>query len=223
MRPRALSFGGLVVGGGVAIVAASQPWWRAVGEGVSVEFSGTDATAGLSQALAVVVLAGTLLILALRARGRRLVGVLLGLAGAGIVVVGALRLRPSPEAVRTQVRAVSLIDQFALEGTGWPWIFAAAGVLVVLGAVTTALTAPRWPSRAGRFERAEVAPRPVAADDEPSDVWKAMDAGMDPTDDRSDPSTAPDVRESQTGDTMERISPTRDQARPTTTSPPSVE
>lgn len=223
MRPRALSFGGLLLGGGLAIVAASQPWWRAVGEGVSVKFTGTDATAGLSQALAVVVLAGTLLILALRARGRRLVGVLLALTGVGIAVVGALRLRPSPEAVRTQVRAVSLIDQFALQATGWPWIFAGAGALVVLGATTTALTAPRWPSRAGRFERTEVPVRPVAAEDEPSDVWKAMDAGLDPTADPAGDATPPDVEETPTGDTMEAISSTRDQAGPASTSSPSVE
>ena len=88
MRSRALAFGCLLLGGGLALVGSAQPWWRAVGEGVVVKFSGTQATGGLSQALAIVALAGTLLMLALRTRGRRVIGALLLLVGAGIAVVG---------------------------------------------------------------------------------------------------------------------------------------
>ena len=53
----------------------------------------------------------------------------------GWSLLGALRVRPSADAVRTQVREVSLADQFALTGTAWPWVYAAAGVLVLAGAV----------------------------------------------------------------------------------------
>ena len=124
MRSRALAFGCLLLGGGLALVGSAQPWWRAVGEGVVVKFSGTQATGGLSQALAIVALAGTLLMLALRTRGRRVIGALLLLVGAGIAVVGGLRLQPSADAVRSQVREVSLADAFHLSATVWPWVFA---------------------------------------------------------------------------------------------------
>jgi uncharacterized membrane protein (TIGR02234 family) len=173
---------GLLLGAGLGLVAGAQPWWRAVGEGVSVKFSGTDATAGLSQALAVVVLAGTLLALVLRARGRRVVGALLALAGAGGALLGALRPRPSAGAVRSQVREVSLADQFALDPTAWPWVFALSGV-VVLGAATLMLaTAGRWPVRTARFDRSPTAAAGRLPDlDDPAAVWRSLDSGVDPT------------------------------------------
>ncbi len=161
MRGRATALALLLAGGALALVASAQPWWRAIGDGVSVGFTGSEATGGLSQALAVVVLAGTLLILALRVRGRRIVGGLLIAVGAGVVVLGGLRVRPSAAAVRTQVREVSLADQFALTGTAWPWVYAAAGALVLAGATSVIINAPRWravrsPVRAGVGHRQDI-------------------------------------------------------------------
>lgn len=175
---RALALAGLLLGAGLALVAGAQPWWRARGEGVSVAFTGTSTTAGLNQALALVVLAGTLLALAVRVRGRRVLGALLALAGAGAVVLGASRPRPSADAVRSEVREVSLADQFALSGTAWPSVFAGAGVVVLLAALLMLSTAGRWPARTARFERSGPA-RPSM--DDPAAVWRSMDAGLDPT------------------------------------------
>ncbi len=206
-RYRSLAYAGLVLGGGLGVVAAAQPWFRAVGQDVSVGISGVQSTAGLSQALAVVTLAGALLILVLKTRGRRVVGVLLTLVGLGIALLGALRTEPSSDAVLTRVREVRLADQFALEATPWAWVFAAAGVLVAAGAILTATTAGRWPVRADRFTRDEAPARPVSATDEPADVWKALDAGMDPTAD-------PDVRQEPTGDTMGHAQPSPQSSRP---------
>jgi uncharacterized membrane protein (TIGR02234 family) len=204
MRSRALAFGCLLLGGGLALVGSAQPWWRAVGEGVVVKFSGTQATGGLSQALAIVALAGTLLMLALRTRGRRVIGALLLLVGAGIAIVGGLRLRPSADAVRSQVREVSLADAFHLSATVWLWIFAIAGVLVAGGAVLTMTTAGTWPSGSDRFQPGS-SKTVVSASEDPAELWKAMDAGVDPT--ANDHETAkvpdPDVHDSAAGDTME--------------------
>jgi uncharacterized membrane protein (TIGR02234 family) len=204
MRSRALAFGCLLLGGGLALVGSAQPWWRAVGEGVVVKFSGTQATGGLSQALAIVALAGTLLMLALRTRGRRVIGALLLLVGAGIAIVGGLRLRPSADAVRSQVREVSLADAFHLSATVWLWIFAIAGVLVAGGALLTMTTAGTWPSGSDRFQPGS-SKTVVSASEDPAELWKAMDAGVDPT--ANDHETAkvpdPDVHDSAAGDTME--------------------
>ena len=110
MRSRALAFGCLLIGGALALVGSAQPWWRATGGGVVLRLSGTQATGGLSQALAIVALAGTLLMLALRTRGRRVIGALLVLVGVGLAVVGGLGLQPSADAIGSQVHEVSLAD-----------------------------------------------------------------------------------------------------------------
>ena len=195
MRSRALAFGCLLLGGGLAMVGSAQPWWRAVGDGVVVKFSGTQATGGLSQALAIVALAGTLLMLALRARGRRVIGALLVPVGAGIAVVGALRLQPSADAVRSQVREVSLADAFQLSATVWPWVFALSGVLVAAGGLLTMTTAATWPSGSDRFQPGS-SKAGVSGSDDPAELWKAMDVGLDPTAD-------PRVHNRPASDTME--------------------
>ena len=187
-RLRSLALGGLAVGAVLALVAGSRAWWRAAGTGVSVAFTGTEATGGLAQALALVALAGVLLALVLRSRGRRVLGVLLLLAGAGALVLGLLRPRPASGAVRTRVLEVSLADAFALTATAWPYVYAVAGLLVVVAAVLMTVTAARWPSRAARFERpgaGQVPGAEVAADlprdDDPAALWRLLDAGVDPT------------------------------------------
>jgi uncharacterized membrane protein (TIGR02234 family) len=195
MRSRALAFGCLLLGGGLAMVGSAQPWWRAVGDGVVVKFSGTQATGGLSQALAIVALAGTLLMLALRARGRRVIGALLVPVGAGIAVVGGLRLQPGADAVRSQVREVSLADALQLSATVWPWVFALSGVLVAAGGLLTMTTAATWPSGTDRFQPGS-SKAGVSGSDDPAELWKAMDVGLDPTAD-------PHVHNRPAGDTME--------------------
>ena len=188
-RLRLLALGGLAVGAVLALVAGSRAWWRAAGTGVSVAFTGTESSGGLAQALALVVLAGALLGLVLRSRGRRVLGVLLVLAGAGVVVLGLTRSRPASGTVRTRVLEVSLADQFALVGTPWPYVYAVAGLLVLGAAGVMALTAARWPARAARYERpvagaADLLSAEVAADGtreaDPATLWKLLDAGVDP-------------------------------------------
>ena len=94
--------------------------------------------------------------LVLQARGRRVVGAVLLLVGLGLVLSGTLRLQPSADAVRSQVREVSLVDAFQLSVTSWPWIFAFSGVLIVTGAVLTLITAAQWPARYERFRAGRV-------------------------------------------------------------------
>nr|WP_294690386.1 Trp biosynthesis-associated membrane protein [uncultured Friedmanniella sp.] len=201
LRSRALLPG--LSGGVLALVTGSQPWWRATGEGVTATFTGTESTAGLASALAVVALAGWLLVLVLRTRGRQVVALLLGLTGAGMVAVGVLGLRPSTEAVRTEVRSVSLADQFGLVATGWSYGYAATGLLVLAGGLLVAFTAARWPRRPDRFSRSAAVAATTTAEDDPAAVWHAQDAGLDPTT-VSEPEhrLAPDVRPRRLRDTM---------------------
>jgi uncharacterized membrane protein (TIGR02234 family) len=215
MRSRTVAFGCLLIGGVMALIASAQPWWGATGEGVAVTFTGTQVTAGLSQALAIVALAGTVLMLVLRSGGRRVVGALLLLVALGIALAGGLRLQPSADAVRSQVREVSLVDAFRLNTTAWPWIFAFAGFVIAVGAAVTMITAGRWPARSNRFQPQLGQAAPASSEDS-AELWKAMDAGADPTTDASvaraaeegdasdTPTVAdPNVRDRRSGDTME--------------------
>ncbi|WP_375431726.1 Trp biosynthesis-associated membrane protein [uncultured Friedmanniella sp.] len=199
LRTRALVPG--LLGAALSLLAGAQSWWRARGEGVSVAFSGTETTAGLSQALGVVALAAWLLVLVLRTRGRRVVGVLTVVTGAAIATLGGLRRQPNAATVRAGVREVSLADQFALVGSVWPYVYAVAGLLVLTAGLLVTLTAGRWPQRSDRFTRAAATAR-VTAEDDPAEVWRAQDAGLDPT-------TEPDVRDEDIRDTMDEDHPTR--------------
>lgn len=190
---RAATVGGLALGGLLGVVAAAQPWWQTASAGAEANFAGTESTGGLSRALAYVVLAGTLLVLVLKARGRRVVAVLLTGVGLTMAVLGFLRQRPGAEAVRAKVRSISLDDQFSPTVTAWPYLFGAAGLLVMGGAVQLWRRAPHWPARRDRFQRTGGAPA-TTADDDPAQVWRALDAGLDPTDVDDQGQGAADVR-----------------------------
>ena len=193
LRARALLPG--LLGGVLALVTGAQSWWRATGEGVAVAFTGTESTAGLSQALGVVALAGWLLVLVLRTRGRRVVAVLLALTGLGITVVGVSRQRPSDTTVRNSVREVSLAGSFDLAPSIWSYAYAGTGLLVLACGLATLLTAARWPQRVDRFSRTAERAAATTAEDDPAEVWRAQDAGLDPT-------TGPVVRNLGAEDTM---------------------
>ena len=202
MTSRPLAFVALFSGAALALIAGSQPWSRASSGPVTVAFTGIQTSGGLSQALALTVLAGTLLILVLRVRGRQGVAGLLGLLGVGMLLVGLLQRDPGPALVRQQVLDISLLDTVVLQTTGWPWAYAVAGVLVLVGSALTLLRSGHWPGRTDRFRR-DPAPLNDLVGSDPAQLWKAMDAGQDPTIGQADHGTAgrdssspadPDVR-----------------------------
>ncbi|MBA8795199.1 putative membrane protein (TIGR02234 family) [Friedmanniella endophytica] len=196
-RSRSLALGGLALAGLAGLVTGSQAWWRARGAGdrssgglgtaIDVAFTGTDATGGLTAALSVVVLAGTLLALVLRATGRRVLAVLVAVVAGAMAVVGFLRLRPSAAVVADRVQQTTLLDAYRLEPTWWNLGYAAAGLVGLAAAVLMLLRAGRWPRRPDRFRRDAGSPAVAAAsvpadpDTDPARWWRAQDAGIDPT------------------------------------------
>ncbi|WOP17957.1 Trp biosynthesis-associated membrane protein [Raineyella sp. LH-20] len=176
-RWRTVAYGALLVGTVGAFATGAQAWWQAAAGGSTAPLTGTVSSGSLSQALAVVTVAGLLLSLTLAARGRQILGAVLLLAGAGMVAVGVARPRPAADVVAEALRTVTLSVEYTLTGTAWPWIYAASGLLVALGGALLTVLAPRWETRRSRFERGA---GPVDLDDATA-VWKALDAGVDPT------------------------------------------
>jgi uncharacterized membrane protein (TIGR02234 family) len=208
----------LALGAGLAWVGSAQAWWRASGGTGQVAFTGNQVSTGLTQGLALVAAAGVLLVLVLRTLGRRVLGVLLTLAGMGMIVAGAGRFRPDDEAVLTRLREVGLVDRVTLTATAWPGLYVLAGVLVVAGGVGMLVGAQRWSSGTDRFARSARSgtPRASAASDDPLLAWRALDAGVDPTlpDGPGVPST-PDVQSAPAGDTMGETSDKKNFLNPT--------
>ena len=115
---------------------------------------------GLSAVLPGAFLAGLLLTWMLGTTGRRVVAVLLAVLGAAMAAAGVAAALPGAEA----------------SASPWAdWAFATLGVAAVAASVWLAVN-PGERRRAVSPARAEVADTLAS--------WKAMDAGLDPTDDR---------------------------------------
>jgi hypothetical protein len=223
MKWRGLAFGCLIGGGALALIASPQPWWRGLGDAAAVKLVGNQVTGGLSQALPIVALAGTLLMLVLRTRGRRQVGAVLLVVGVAVGLVGAIAVQPRPDVVRGQLGQVGLQGTVGLTATAWPPIFALAGLMIAGGAALTMITVDSWPVASDRFQPG----LGKTTSDESAELWKAMDAGVDPTintpaaknTDDHDPSPAadPEMRDRRAGDTMDGT----EQAQPLPWSPTS--
>ncbi len=192
-RPGA--YAALLLGGIGALVAASRTWWLVITTDARAGLDGNAVTGSLGQALGVVVLAGLGVSLTVGTLGRRIVAGLLAATGAGIAVLGLTHPVPDDAAVLGRLREVSLETSWTLQPTGWPGAFAGAGLLVAVGGIVMVLTAGHWRDRSGRFrtaaDRADIDPEDTIA------VWKAMDSGVDPTDEsavasRTDHDRTPD-------------------------------
>ena len=187
-RSRTVAFGLLVLGALAVVAGAAVPWYSADG---LVNFSGTDITGGVAQALGVAVLAGVLLMLTLRSTGRRIVAVLVAV----IALIGLLTMplqQPDSAEVFTELRKHTLTDSYQLQLVGGNIVYAAGCLLVLAGSMIVLLRAQRWPQRASRFERnaagkGALLPADPEAEIDTNAVWKSIDAGEDPTVAADDP------------------------------------
>jgi len=169
----------LAIGGGT-LAAVRATWARATASApglpeVDLAVSGADVVPG-AVGLAVLAMAAGAGVLAAGPRLRRVIGAVVVLAG----VVGVVMSVATDSAMRTaQARA---IDEAAVSGIAVDWSSTAAQALSVAGFVLVALTGvlvawlgPRWATMGRKYET------PAAREPESSDLWKAMDDGVDPT------------------------------------------
>ena len=185
-----------VVGAAVVLLSVGQTWARGSvafqDSTLHISASGSQTT-GVPSALALVGLAAAVAVFAVRGFGRRLVGALLALAGAGAAVVSIGAATGSAALDHRAAAAVGLSQATVgqVSHAAWPWLAALGGVLLLLAGVLVITRGRDWPGMSSRYEaptgRRVVAPGAAAkrtAGTEPSspnDLWKALDRGEDPT------------------------------------------
>lgn len=187
-----------ILSGGAGFFAASRAW-----SSVTVRTAGlpTDrVTVDGSRALpivgamALVIMAGSVAVLATSHRVRVLVGSIIAAAGmvsVAFIVTGAGTLRDalvqqiasSPAMAGDEAAQLRVADQ--ADGSLWRWVALLASMLgVAVGAAVVAY-GWRWPVMGRKYEAPGAAKDAPASprDGEPSDsdLWKALDRGDDPT------------------------------------------
>jgi uncharacterized membrane protein (TIGR02234 family) len=188
-RSLALALLSGALGAAVALLASRQRWSEGTislaGGDFPLTAQGSDVT-GVPAALAVVGLAALVAVFAVRRSGRVLVAALLALSGAGIIAAALLGARDGTaldgKAAEASGDTASTVD--ALSHTGWPYVAAAGGALILLAGLLALRYGRQWPAMSGRYER-DGTPRPRKVrpvdPDRPEDMWKALDRGEDPT------------------------------------------
>jgi hypothetical protein len=169
----------LALGGGT-LLAVRAEWASATASAagfpeVDLSVSGVDVVPG-AVGLAVLVMAAAAGVLAAGPRLRRVIGALVAVAG---VIGTVLAARTGPALETAKQRA---IDEAAVSGAVVDWNGSAAQaltvacfVLVAAGGLLIAWLGPRWATMGRKYEA------PAAREPDASDLWKAMDDGVDPT------------------------------------------
>ncbi|GAA2880248.1 Trp biosynthesis-associated membrane protein [Nonomuraea rubra] len=170
----------------LVLVAAGQVWARVL-QGTEVAApTGGDLGPALTP-VALAGLAGVVAVLATKGAGRRLVGALLALCGAGAAAATWAAL--SGDNVTGWLR-----EQNVLHGATdlpweiaplWPAVAAAGALLMVAGGIVAAVRGSRWAGMSARYDRG-AGPHPEAKAQVSDDraLWDALDRGDDPTDSR---------------------------------------
>ena len=169
---------GLLATGGGALWALRSQWSSATASTaglpeVDLSVSGSDVVPG-AVGLAILVMAAAAGVIAAGPRLRRVIGGLVVAAGAlGVVLV------TSTGSGTARARA---LDEAAVSGTEVAWDQSIAQPLAAVAFAAAALVGaliawqgPRWATMGRRYET------PAAREPDSSDLWKAMDDGVDPT------------------------------------------
>jgi Tryptophan-associated transmembrane protein (Trp_oprn_chp) len=162
---------GLAASAGLCWVGSVTIWYRVVPPGTApVELTGAQVAPWLG-GVALLALAGVAGVVATAGVLRRIVGALLGLAGAGVLTFGLRALRPDPDA--TDATAAT-----PTEVTAAP-LLAVAGAVVLLAVGALVLVRER---RLPRLGARYAAPGERRAERDPDRAaWQELDEGRDPT------------------------------------------
>ncbi|MFE9421773.1 TIGR02234 family membrane protein [Kitasatospora sp. NPDC006697] len=172
-----------VLGAVLVLWAVGRTWASGTVSGLDVTASGSDIT-GAPGALALVGLASAVAVFAVRGAGRRVLGVLVLLAGLGTAAAAGLGAGDSATVDAGAAKKLGLTGVAAEQvgHTAWPWVALLGGLLLAAAGLLTLLRGAGWPSMGARYDAPTTKRRPAAATgNTPADLWKALDRGEDPT------------------------------------------
>jgi uncharacterized membrane protein (TIGR02234 family) len=180
-RRELLTAAGLCVLGAALVLVALSRAWISHRIGTAPLPSRTETVVGTHLAsgarpLALVGVAGVAAVPATRRLGRLLVGVVVALAGVGVVLVVARALIDPAGAVR---RAPLLVDAHiggAVGLGGWPYVALLGALLLVAAGLLIVVRGRSWASMSSRYDAPAQRPREGEAS-----LWEALDRGEDPT------------------------------------------
>lgn len=173
------------LGAVLVLTAAGRSWASGVVTGIDggrleVSATGSQLT-GLPTGLALVALAASVAVFAVRGTARAGVGVLTVLAGLGTVAGAVLGATDTSGLDAEAARKLALTSAQAeqISHSAWPWVALVGGVLLALAGLLTVRYGRGWPAMGTRYDApTRKAPTRSA---EPADLWKALDRGEDPT------------------------------------------
>lgn len=176
-----------LVGAGAALLISTRPWQSVVTHrprpfaDTLLHVSGRTVDAGPT-ALAVVAIAGLVAVLATRGVARRVVGVLLLLAGLGLVwrsvaAVRAIGMGRAQSLAASKHPGITLGTHVEVH-LQWPILSAIAGGLVVAAGALIASRGHRWAGMSSRYEPPSGSDDRARAD---ATMWAAIERGDDPT------------------------------------------
>jgi hypothetical protein len=185
---RRRTFGPVVLVGlataGLTALAGHKPWLRFSGNGVASQAGSLGRPE--VEAVGLVVLAAWGVLLVTRGRVRRGIAVLAAiaaLAAAGLALHGLLDDRTVDIGWFSYSNSAPSTHR-----TAWGWIALGSAVLSAAAALAALRLAPGWPEMGRKYDAPADREVPVVPLEEQSnlDVWKAFDAGHDPTADQPD-------------------------------------
>lgn len=169
---------GCVLSGAVALFAVGRVWlhYRVPRSGLAdLPSTATGhAVAGAAATLALVVLAGVVVLPATRGLGRRIAGAVIALAGLGMGYLAVLTIARTTD--QLDVPAASTYTDG--RATAWPWITLVAGAVAIATGVFAAVASGRWPAMGRRYESTGSARRGPVTE---TSMWDRLDDGDDPT------------------------------------------
>jgi len=194
VRPFLADRRGYIVGLSSMLVGSALAWWSAsetwvlverslLGDSTSSEMTDVQAVGllavsggsvvSIAAAAPIIGFAGLAGVIGSRGWLRRIVGVVVAIAGI-VLCVSAMRFLSSM-AVGLPIPGgvgASGDQNVVTVSTVWPVVAIVAGVLLLIGGLLTTAVGHRWPTLGEGYERKTAQPR---------DAWEALDAGSDPT------------------------------------------
>ena len=194
VRPFLADRRGYIVGLSSMLVGSALAWWSAsatwvlverslLGDSTSSEMMDVQAVGllgvsggnvvSIAAAAPIIGFAGLAGVIGSRGWLRRIVGVVVAIAGIALCASAVRFLSTMTVGSPTPGGVGGSGDQNVVTvSTVWPVVAMVAGLLLLVGGLLTTAVGHRWPTLGAGYERKSAQPR---------DAWEALDAGLDPT------------------------------------------